>query len=63
MEESASKAIQSFLNLFRMDIYTKGSILALENTMQNKAFIVVKGDVFCYKKLFSLESHDCIERK
>jgi len=40
----------------------KGSIVALENTDQNKAFIILKGDVSIHKKLFSFESNDCEER-
>ena len=32
MEDSADKAVQSFLNLFKMEIYKKGEIIALEET-------------------------------
>jgi len=45
-----------------MQILLKGSIVALENTDQNKAFIILKGEVSFHKKLFSLESNDCEER-
>jgi hypothetical protein len=49
--------------MFRMDILIKGTIVALENTDQNRAFIVIKGEVSFHKKLFSLESNDCEERQ
>ena len=62
METQSKKLIRSFLNMFRMDIHPKGTILALEKSDHNRAFLVVKGDVACFKKLYSLQSKDCEER-
>lgn len=48
--------------MFKMDIHPRGTILAVEKSDHNRAFLVIKGDVSCFKKLFSLESKDCEER-
>ena len=52
MEFETVSGHSKFLSMFRFDQLAKGSILALEKTSCNRSFIVVKGEVGCYKKLY-----------
>jgi len=62
MEGQSEKFQAAFLALFRLEILTKGTILAKEGSEQSRVFIVIDGDVTCFKKLYPLESNDCPER-
>jgi hypothetical protein len=62
MEVQTVKAHSSFLGLFCFQQLSKGSIIALEKTSCTRVHIVIKGEVACYKKLYTMESNDCEER-
>ena len=62
MAAQSEKAKESFLRMYTVDILSKGKILALEGRLQERAYIVIKGDIAFYKRLYNLESKNNEER-
>ena len=62
MAAQSEKAKENFLRMYTVDILTKGKILALEGRLQERAYIVIKGDIAFYKRLYNLESKNNEER-
>lgn len=54
MAYRSEKVAEQFLKAFNLDIFSKGKVLTIEKTAPEKAYIILKGDVLCYKKLFRL---------
>ena len=48
--------------MYSVEILKKGKIVALEGRLQERAYIVVKGDIAFYKRLYNLESKNNEER-
>ena len=62
MAAQSEKAKENFLRMYTVDILSKGKILALEGRLQERAYIVIKGDIAFYKRLYNLESKNNEER-
>ena len=56
MAAQSEKAKENFLRMYNIEVLNKGKVLALEGRLQERAYIVVKGDIAYYRRLYKLES-------
>ena len=62
MAAQSEKAKENFLRMYSIEVLKKGKVLALEGRLQERAYIVVKGDIAFYRRLYKLESTNKRER-